>query len=334
MAPETAQRVTVLDGSAVSIGTREAPRIIAVTGPTASGKTALAIELAERLHAEIISADSMQVYKGMEIGSAAPTPEERARVPHHLVSFLEPGAPYSAGMFERKARAIIDDLARRGHETVVVAGGSGLYLRALLEGLFPGPERDDVIRARLQDEAEAVGAPALFAQLERVDPDYAATIHPNDLRRIIRAIEVHELTGRPFSAWRREHRATATSMQAVSIAIDHPRDVLYDRINRRVDAMIERGFVDEVQRLLDAGHARHIDHLRALGYREFAACLCGEGGCEEAVETMKRNTRRFAKRQLTWFRADPKIRWLKGTPEKTPSEYVRELEDQGVVAMR
>jgi len=284
-------------------------QLIAVVGPTASGKTALAIELAERLGTEVISADSMQFYRGMEIGTGAPTAEELARVKHHFVGHLDPGEEFSAGAFERLGRERLAELNARG-KTAVVAGGSGLYISALIDGLFPGPGKDAAIRARLHQEAQEHGVPALYARLCDVDPDYADIIQNNDLRRIVRALEVHELTGEPLSRLHRDHRGQTESLEAVQVALDRPREELYRRIDRRVDYMLERGLLDEVQALLDNGYAEHIERLRSLGYREMAAHLRGEYLLDEATELMKRNTRRYAKRQLTWFRADPRIRWL------------------------
>ncbi|MBP7427820.1 MAG: tRNA (adenosine(37)-N6)-dimethylallyltransferase MiaA [Candidatus Hydrogenedentes bacterium] len=298
--------------------------VIAVVGPTASGKTALALELARRLDSEIISADSMQVYRGMEIGTAAPTPGELARAKHHFVGILEPGEEFSAGRFERMARPAVDALNARGR-IAVVAGGAGLYVRALIEGLFPGPAKDDSIRTRLHREAEEAGVPALYARLQLHDPAYAQVINPNDLRRIVRALEVYELTGEPLSKLHAKHKEAAMPLDAVQAAFDWPREQLYARIDARVDRMIEQGFVEEVQRLLDAGYARHLHRLRSLGYREIAAFLAGQKTLEEAVDAMKQNTRRFAKRQLTWFRADPGIHWLNAGPERTVESYADEV---------
>jgi len=297
---------------------------IIVSGPTASGKTALAIELAERLDSEIISADSMQVYKGMEIGAAAPAPEDQARVKHHFVSFLEPDEQFSAGAFERMARPVIDDLNARG-KIAVVAGGAGLYIRALIEGLFHGPERDDSIHERLYREAEEKGMPALFARLNKCDPVYAGLINENDPRRIMRALEVYELTGEPLSKLHAEHQAGAMPLNVVQTAFDWPRDELYARVDKRVDIMLKSGFLDEVQRLLDTGHGEHIQRLRSLGYREFAKYLAGDCSYEEAADAMKQNTRRFAKRQLTWFRNDPAIHWIKVEPDRDMRSYVEEV---------
>ena len=282
------------------------PDILAVVGPTASAKTALALELAEALDTEIISADSMQFYKGMAIGASAPTAEERARVKHHFVGFLEPAADFSAGAFEVLAREVVASLNARGKIAIVV-GGSGLYIRALIDGLFPGPGKNPAIRDRLQAEASEQGVPVLFARLQRIDPDYAQTINPNDLRRIVRALEVHELEGKPLSVLHREHRAVSISFNAVQVALNWPREQLYERINARVDLMLEQGLIGEVQTLLSNGYEPHIERLRALGYREIAAHLRGACTLEEAIALMKQNTRQYAKRQLTWFRADERI---------------------------
>lgn len=297
---------------------------IAVVGPTASGKTALALELALRLDTEIISADSMQVYRGMEIGTAAPTPQEQALVKHHFVSILDPGEEFSAGLFERMAREVVDLLNARGR-VAVVAGGAGLYVRALLEGLFPGPGKDDSIRARLHREAEEGGVAPLYARLELCDPGYAGVINPNDLRRVVRALEVYELTGQPLSRLHADHQKTSMPLDAVQVAFDWPREELYARIDARVDAMFQRGYVDEVRALLDGGYEKHLYRLRSLGYREIAAHLAGKQTFADAVEAMKQNTRRFAKRQLTWFRADPDIHWMKAEPGRSVSNYADEV---------
>jgi len=283
--------------------------VVVVAGPTASGKTALAIELARRLETEIISADSMQFYRGMAIGTAAPTPEEQAQVKHHFVGLLDPSEDFSAGAFEILAREVVRGLNERGLPAVVV-GGSGLYLRALCNGLFDGPPKDETIRSRLHVEARERGTATLYKRLQAVDAEYAAAIGANDLRRIVRAIEVFEVSGRPMSALHREHREHREPLDAVWVAIDLPRDALYARIDARADAMIAHGFVEEVRALLDHGYLPHIERLRCLGYRELAAHLLGEISLDEAVALIKRNTRRYAKRQLSWFRHEPRIRWV------------------------
>lgn len=306
-------------GSRVSGGA--GPQVLAFVGPTASGKTSLAIQLAERLGTEIISTDSMQFYRGMEIGTGAPSAEERARVRHHFVGCIDPSEDFSAGAFQEMARDVVAEINARNRVAVVV-GGSGLYISALIDGLFEGPGKDEAIRKRLQEEAEELGASGLYARLQEVDPDYARVINFNDLRRIVRALEVYALTGRPLSALHREHREASQPLDAVQIALDYPRDVLYARINTRVDQMIEQGLVDEVRHLIESGYGAHLERLRSLGYREIAAHLRGECELDAAVEQMKQNTRRYAKRQLTWFRGDPRIQWLRVEEQTTAAELV------------
>ncbi|MBX7256797.1 MAG: tRNA (adenosine(37)-N6)-dimethylallyltransferase MiaA [Candidatus Hydrogenedentes bacterium] len=307
--------------------------ILAVVGPTGSGKTALAIEVARRLNTEIISADSMQVYRGMEIGTAAPTAEQLAAVKHHFVGVLEPDCEFSAGEFQRQARMVVDTLNARG-KVAVVAGGSGLYVNALIDGLFDGPPKDDTIREELHREAES-GAP-LYEQLQSVDPEYAAIILPGDLRRIVRALEVYRLTGQPMSRLHREHRERTHAYSAVLVALDFPREELYRRINERVDAMVAAGFVEEVRALLERGYRSEVERLRSVGFREMAAYIDGKQTLAEAIETTKQQTRRFAKRQLTWFRADDRIHWLPVTGSSFTEAHVEQalrlLQDESASA--
>ena len=286
------------------------PQVIGVVGPTGSGKTALAIALAQRLDTDIISADSMQFYRGMEIGSAAPTPEERAAAPHHFVSFLNPDEYMSASDFAQAARPVVARLNEQG-KVAVLCGGSGLYVSALVDGLFEGPGRDDAVRDRLQADAEALGNEHLMARLQSVDPDYAATLtSSNDRIRLIRALEVYEVTGRPFGQWHAEHRATAAPLNAKLVAPEWPRAELYARINLRVEAMVAAGWVEEVRALLNAGYAPHIERLKALGFREIAAHLRGEQTLEEAIAQAQMHHRRYAKRQTSWFNNVAKARWI------------------------
>ena len=289
--------------------------VLAVVGPTGSGKTRLGIELARMLDGEIVSADSMQFYRGMEIGTAAPTPAEQAEAVHHFVSFLNPDEDMAAGEYQRLARARIADIQSRGR-TAVVVGGSGLYVRALMDGLFEGPPRDEAIRARLRAEAREEGNAALMARLRRVDPEYAATLtSENDQVRTVRALEVHELTGIPLSELHRRHQASLEAMPVVQAGIRLERETLYRRIDRRVDMMMGDGWLEETARLLEQGYGPHLDRLKALGYRELAAHLRGEQDLAAAVEAAKQHHRRYAKRQMTWFRADPRIQWVDWDPE-------------------
>lgn len=286
-------------------------QVVAVVGPTASGKTALAIELAESLDTEIVSADSMQFYRGMAIGTGAPSAEDLARIPHHFVGFLDPSDEMTASDFSGRARGVVRRLNGEG-KTAVVAGGSGLYLRALLDGLFEGPGKDDTIRARLNAEAEESGPGPLFSRLNEIDPDYAESIHENDLRRVVRALEVYELTGKPLSVLHREHRASgvADSLDGVQVALCYPREILYQRIDTRVDSMFERGLVEEVRKLVEGSFEEDLRRLKSLGYREVLSYIKHEISLDEARDHMKTYTRRYAKRQLNWFNADDRIIWL------------------------
>jgi tRNA dimethylallyltransferase len=299
-------------------------QLIAIVGPTASGKTDLAIDLARHLGTEIVSADSMQFYRGLEIGTAQPTVVQLARVPHLFIGNLDPSVEISAADYADAARAHVARLNALGKPAVVV-GGSGLYIRALIDGLFEGPAADPDIRARLHERAEAGETPQLYAELQGVDPDYAARIQPGDLRRIVRALEVFELTGRPLSALHAEHRQLADPLNALQIGLDWRRDRLYDRINRRVQAMFDAGLLDEVRQLLDAGHEPDLERLRPLGYRECIQHLRGELSLPDTIAAIKQATRRFAKRQLTWFRADERIHWIPPDPDATPPFRVEQV---------
>ncbi|HEX9078365.1 MAG TPA: tRNA (adenosine(37)-N6)-dimethylallyltransferase MiaA [Desulfuromonadaceae bacterium] len=285
------------------------PKLLVICGPTASGKSDLAIRLARELDAEIVNADSMQVYRGMDIGTAKPTPEQRAVLPHHLIDVADPDHPFSAADYAIAADEAIAGIVGRG-KRVIVVGGTGLYIRALLRGLVDSPSGAGEVRRALQEEARERGNEAMLEQLRRVDPELAARIHPNNRVRIIRALEVYRLTGIPLSRRQQEHGFTARRYESLQIGIHVERRELYRRIDERVERMVAEGLLDEVRGLLAAGYGRDLKAMRAIGYKEAAACLAGEYGLAEAVELIKRDTRRYAKRQLTWFRADPDILWL------------------------
>jgi tRNA dimethylallyltransferase len=274
-------------------------------GPTACGKSALAIELAERLGLEIVSVDSMQVYRGMDIGTAKPTRRQRARVPHHMIDVLDPQDPCSVGWFVRRAGAAIAEIRSRARRPLLV-GGSPLYLKGILWGLADGPPRDPALRRRLQQEADDRGGPFLHERLAQLAPTFAARIHPNDVHRIVRSLEVWELTGRPPAEPVHSFNE-APRLAHVAVGLRRPRQELYARVDRRVEAMMAAGLLDEVRSLQGrlGPQARH-----ALGYRELTAHLDGSCGLAGAVALMKRNTRRYAKHQLTWYRHFPQVRWL------------------------
>lgn len=296
-------------------------RLLAVVGPTASGKTALAIRLAELAGGEIVSIDSQQVYRGMDVGTAKATAEERARVPHRLLDVVAPDEPMTAARFVELADAAIADAAARGRP-VVLAGGTGLYYRALCYGLFAGPPADAAVRARL----EAESTEALRARLEEVDPAAAARIDRRDRVRMIRALEVHELTGVPISEHQaaHDHRRVPLRYEVRGIGLAPPREELVRRIDARVDAMLAAGLVDEVRGLEAAGYPCTLRAMQAIGYREICAHLRGELTLAEAAERIKQATRRYARRQLAWFRGEPTVSWFRsaGDPALDASALV------------
>ena len=288
--------------------------VLTLTGPTAVGKTALSLDVAERLDAEIVSADSRQVYRELTIGTAKPTPAERARVPHHFIGERSLDEPLTAGAFAREARARIRAIRARGHRALIV-GGSTLYLHALQEGLDDIPEVDASVREALMARLADEGARALYGELLCVDPAYAATLDATKTQRLVRGLEVYHGTGRPLSAYHGE--AAETPFRFVSVVLHRERQALYDRIHARVDAMLAAGLLDEVRGLLDAGVDLDASPLRTIGYREPIAYLRGDIDWTEMVRLVKRNSRRYAKRQLTWFRRYPHYLWWSAETTQT-----------------
>lgn len=282
--------------------------LLILIGPTAVGKTELSLSLAEEINAEIISADSMQLYKGMDIGTAKPTREERARVPHYMIDVADPREGFSVGEYLRRAEEVIEDIKKRGKVPLVV-GGTGLYVRALTEGIFEGPAADWALREGLL-ERERNDPGSLYRELQRVDPDAARKIHPSDVRRAVRALEVYYKEGAPISSIHREHRAGATRRPASIVGLRRARPELYKRIEARVDAMMAEGFLDEAAALKKKGCTRGMVSMQALGYKQLMAHLDGEVTLDEAVRLIKRDTKRYAKRQFTWFNADRSVRWV------------------------
>ncbi len=290
------------------MGTRK-PNIIIICGPTGIGKTAVAISLAEMFNGEIIGADSMQIYKFMEIGTAKPTAEEQARVPHHMVDIIPPETPFDAARYEKMAREIIFDLHSRG-KLPIVAGGTGFYIKALTHGLFDTVPNDPEVRKRLQEEAALLGGEELHRRLAVCDPESAQKLHPNDTFRLIRALEVFEITGKPLSSHHRSHQFADRPFRQLKIGLAIPREALYERINTRVDLMLDAGLLNEVRMLLEKGYAPALKSMQSIGYRHMVEFILGHLTWEEAVRTMKRDTRRYAKRQQVWFKTDPEIHWL------------------------
>jgi len=293
------------------------PKIIIILGPTAVGKSDVAMALAAKIDAEIVNADSQQVYRHMNIGTGKPAAADRARVPHHLIDIVDPNEEFNVAIFRRLALDRIGAIGGRG-KNVVVCGGSGLYLKALTRGLFVGPEQQPEIRRELAREIEIEGLGALYRRLTEIDPATHSRIHPNDRQRIIRALEVHRLTGKPMSAWQQEHGFGDEPFDVCQIGLQRERAELYDLINRRCDRMIEAGLLDEVRGLIARGYGLDLKPLQSVGYRQMGLVIQGAMDLAAALEAMKRETRHLAKRQLTWFRRDATIRWFQ--PEKQEAE--------------
>jgi tRNA dimethylallyltransferase len=295
-----------------------------IVGPTAVGKSAVGLEIAERLNGEIVSADSMQVYRGMDIGTAKATEDERARVRHHLLDVADPGEIFSVARYQELAQAAIEGITARGALAVMV-GGTGLYVDAVVRGfLFPFEGRNDDIRQRLEQEANVVGSCTLHGRLREVDPRAAERIHPNDRRRIIRALEVHEVTGVPITELQRRHKGQSR-YDTRQFGLTLPRDVLRERIDRRVDEMMSAGLLEEVRELVGGGYAPCFTAMQAIGYKELAAYLEGRTSLEEAVHTIKNETRKYAKRQMTWFRKNRDIEWVDISEYDEPEQVADEI---------
>jgi len=303
------------------------PDLIAIVGPTATGKTDVGILLAERLNGEIISADCMAVYRGMDIGTAKPTPEQRQRIRFHLIDICHPDEPFSVARFQQLALEAIRQIRERGALPLVV-GGTGLYVRALLDGFqIPPAAADETLRRHLWQEVKRGGSHALHVRLQQVDPSAAARIHPHDAVRIIRALEVYHVTGRPISDWQRQEPPPELG-KVRRFGLTMPREQLYRRIDERVERMIAQGWLEEVRRLLEAGYAPDLPAMRSLGYGELVQVIQGKITLSDAVAQIQRETRRFAKRQLTWFRADHQIEWIDAShgAEETARRILKQLQ--------
>ena len=288
------------------------PLAVILLGPTGSGKTALSLALGEHFNGEIVSCDSVAVYRGMELGTAKPTPRERAQLPHHLIDVTDPDQPFTAGEYSRQARSALQDIASRAR-LPIVTGGTGLYLRALTEGLFTAPERDQKLRARLHASRQNRGEAWLHRLLQRLDPASAQRIHANDAPKLIRAIEICLATRRPLSATLADQkiaRDPLTGFRLLRIGLNPPRPALYDRLNQRCAAMFADGLVDETRDLL--ARFGPIKALDSLGYRQALAVLAGTSSLKAAIEAAQQGHRNYAKRQLTWFRREPEVHWIEG----------------------
>jgi tRNA dimethylallyltransferase len=292
-------------------------KLLLILGPTAVGKSDLALDLAGEIDGEIVNADSQQVYRYLDIGTGKPSPAERARAPHHLIDVINPDEDFNAALFRQLASQSIAAIERRRRHAIV-CGGTGLYLKALTKGLFAGVGSDPQTREKLNREISARGLTALYERLTKVDPSATSTIHPNDRQRIVRALEVYEITGKPLSQWQKEHGFGDEPYDVLKIGLNRERAELYDRINRRCQRMVEEGLLDEVRGLVKKGYGLDLKPLRSVGYRQMGGVVRGEMTLEAALNEMKQETRHLAKRQLTWFRADPEIRWFH--PEHQRSE--------------
>ena len=286
------------------------PRVVAIGGPTATGKTALSVTLARQFNGEVINADSMQVYRGLSVGTAKATEEERAGVCHHLLDFLNPEEPYSVAEFVEMAAGLIPQITGRGHLPLVV-GGTGLYITSLLHGIAFAPQRSDPeLREELQQEAEEQGAQALYERLRQIDPEYAAKVHPNNLPRVIRALEVFRLTGRKMSEEQRQSRPETPPYRSLCLCLTYrDRAELYRRIDLRVDKMLEQGILGEAETVW-LHKAEYRTAAQAIGYKEFFPYFEGTQSLAACTAALKQATRRYAKRQLTWFRHQNDARWL------------------------
>jgi tRNA dimethylallyltransferase len=291
------------------------PKIVVVLGPTAVSKSDIAMELALQMSGEIINADSQQVYRQLNIGTAKPSTRECERIPHHLIDIVDPDEEFDVARYRELAAAGIEEIHKK-RKQAIVCGGTGLYIKALTRGLFVGPGQDAQIRAALTLEASGNGLRPLYERLQRVDPSATSWIHPNDRQRIIRALEVYQLTGKPMSEWQKQHGFNEGPFETLKIGLNRDRAELYDLIDRRGDRMIENGLVDEVKGLCEKGYSLDLKPLRSVGYKHIGWFLQGQMTLKEAVFLMKRDTRRLAKRQLTWFRSDGEIRWFHPEAER------------------
>ena len=283
--------------------------VVVIVGPTAVGKSRIAVEVAKAFETEVLTADSRQVYRGMDVGTDKPAPEERQGIPHRLIDLVGPDESFNAGLYRRQA---IDEIERlyRDHRLPLVVGGTGLYVRTLLKGLCDAPPTDPIVRAALKQEAEDQGHDRLYARLVEVDPVAASRLHPRDESKVLRALEVYQLSGRRMSEFQQEHGFAERPFSTLMIGLNRDRDALYRRIEERIDWQLAHGLIEETKQLLDQGYQRDSAAMKGLGYRQVAEHLAGVYDSAEMVRRFKRDTRRFSKRQMTWFRKEPGIQWL------------------------
>lgn len=296
--------------------------LVVLLGPTAVGKSRIAIQVAKHLDTDVLAADSRQAYRGMDIGTDKPTAEERQAVPHGLIDLVDPGETFNAGWYRRVAMVEIERLYSVGRLPFVV-GGTGLYIRTLVRGLCPAPQADPHVRAGLKKLSDEWGRDGLYAELMRVDPETAARLHPNDESKVMRALEVYRLSGRPLSTVQAEHGFHESPFSALLIGLERRKETLYRRIEERIDWQLTHGMLEETRSLLDRGYGRELGSMKGLGYRQVGAYLANECDYAEMVRRFKRDTRRFAKRQMTWFRSEAGVVWL-SIEDNEPSERTAE----------
>ena len=294
--------------------------IICIAGPTASGKTALAVEVAKMTNGEVVSCDSMQIYKRMDIGTAKPTIEEMQGIPHHMIDVAEPDEDFSVSRYCEMAGPIVDDILARG-KTAVIAGGTGLYMDSLIRGNDFAPFPSTGMREKLEAQADAEGMEAMLELLRSIDPDSAARLHLADRKRIIRALEVYYETGETITAHNRRTAAIAPKFDPLWIGIDYVnRQELYDRIDLRVELMVKDGLLEEIREVLNSGIPEKCTAMQAIGYKEFIDAMAGRSSIDEAIAQVQQSSRRYAKRQLTWFRRNEKVQWLRREPGQSAEE--------------
>jgi tRNA dimethylallyltransferase len=300
------------------------PKIVVILGPTAVGKSEIAMELAKSMNGEIVNADSQQVYRYMDVGTGKPSKADRERIRHHLIDIVNPDEDFNAALFRRLATDAVAQI-HSWRRNAFLCGGTGLYLKALTQGLFDGPGQDPAIRRALEEEIAEHGLSVLYQRLVQIDPVVVSTIHPNDRQRIIRALEVHRLTGKPVSEWQAQHGFRDEPFTLLKIGLNRERAELYDLVNRRSEEMVRRGLLDEVRGLLGKGYGLGLKSLQCVGYRQIGAVLQGKLALADALEEMKQGTRHLAKRQLTWFRRDQAILWFH--PERHKAEIFQAVEN-------
>jgi len=298
--------------------------IVVICGPTASGKTDIAIRLAKLFNGEIIGADSMQIYRHMDIGTAKPTQEELDQVFHHMINIINPDEPFNAVQYRKKAKDCIRDIHAR-KKTPFLVGGTGLYIKALLQGMFKSSEISSEIRTALRNRLKTEGSAVLYQELKEKDSDIANRLHPNDSHRIVRALEIFLATGTTMSKHQAKHSFKTHFYQALKLGISVPREILYERINRRVDKMISEGFLTEVKKLIRLGYNPELKPMQSIGYRHIISFLQNEIDEPTMIQQIKQETRRYAKRQITWFSADKEIHWISSENMDKMSQLIKEF---------